>query len=216
MFHQRLESRPGFRGVGGHPQVNGLAHRSDHLPALGGDFPGQQRFVKRVQADPGYQCRIVNAAAHKRHEARRGLIEQSGASEQQCLMEAKDLFTFGLNAGADLEPTPKMFQRVREVAGLRLTQAEERPPRRGFLFQLDELGEGLAAALVLIAVVGKRTEIPPALRPRGLQLQRFLIKLDRLGVFIRLARGSGLGGQLIEGGCPRVGRGNQSDRGHHC
>src|ERR1035438_4091957 len=121
-------------------------------------------------------------------------------------MESKHLFGCGLNTGANLEPPTDVFQRVRVVAGFGLAKAQERPSRRGLGFELDEFGKSLPPALVLIAVIKKSAEIPPAIRPCGLQLKSFFIELDGLRDFVGLPRSVGLRGQLLKGGSTRVGR----------
>src|ERR1022692_3744074 len=129
-------------------------------------------------------------------------------------MEAEHLFGCGLNAGANLESAPDVFQRMRVIAGFGLAKTQKSPPRRGLRFQLDEFGKSLPPALVLIAVIKKSAEVPPAIRPCGLQLKSFFIELDGLRDFVGLPRSVGLRGQLLKGGCTRAGRSHQNDRGH--
>src|ERR1022692_1528110 len=129
-------------------------------------------------------------------------------------MESKHLFGCGLNTGANLEPPTDVFQRVRVVSGFGLAQAQERPSRRGLGFELDEFSKGLPPALVLIAVIIQRAQVPPALRPRGLRLQRFFVELDGLRNSVGLSRGVGLRRQSLKGDCTRAGRSHRNYRGH--
>src|SRR5579864_7794151 len=117
-------------------------------------------------------------------------------------METEHLFGVGLQAGAYLEAPSNMFQRARVLARFKLAQAEERPSRRSLVVELDEFGKCLPAALVLIAVIEKRPQEPPPLRPARLQLKSLPVDVDGLRKVVSLSRGGGLRGQFLEG--PRV------------
>src|ERR1700691_3457771 len=67
----------------------------------------------------------------------------------------------------------------------------------------------MLSGLVLVAVIGKGAEEPPALCPRRLHLKGLLIELDGLLDVIGLARGGSLRGQVLKGTCRSRQTGNR-------
>ena len=203
LFKQGLERRPGFDGVPSHPQINGLTRRNYQVSLSGGNFLGKKWLVQGRQANARDQRGIVHLAAHKRHEPGRRLIEQAQPRQQQRFVETENLPGGGLYAGSDLESTADVFQSMRVIAGFGFAQPQKCPAGRRSGFQLDEFGKRFPPVLILVAVIKKSAQIPPAFRPARFQLQGLLIKLDGLRDVVGLTRGRGLCRQFLEsrGGC---------------
>src|SRR5271166_24428 len=86
----------------------------------------------------------------------------------------------------------------RIVFAFELAQAEETPTGPQLWVQIDHLGECGARVGEVIAVVEKRSGIPPTFFPLGMKLQRLLVIADGFLSLALFARGGGLAGEILE------------------
>src|SRR5271168_4888385 len=94
-----------------------------------------------------------------------GFLEISAESQKLGFVIAKDFFIAGLIGRPQRQTMLNVLQRLRELAGLELTQSPQCKSWSGVRSQCDEVRQGVAASGKLTGAVLEQSQGPPTLRP---------------------------------------------------
>jgi hypothetical protein len=128
-----------------------------------------------------------------------GLLKSAESGQQLSFVVAEDLGVTGVVGGPESQGVLHIAQRWLKLAELEFAEAAEGGCGGGIRHETEVMVERVDGLHIVIDAVAELAEVPPAIRPGGVDKEGMGVQVGGASDFAGLAGGVGIGSELIEG-----------------